>query len=172
MQWYYSKNSMQLGPISQAELLSKINSGEVLRSDMVWRDGMPDWKPASQIAEFGLSAPAVLTPPPPPQAGYEATAPYAPPSQVSMQPTSMMIPNYLWQSIVVTILCCWPCGIPAIVYAAKVDGLKMQGNINAAMEASANAKKWCIISLAGWGIVVALYVLFVLIAVIGGAANS
>ena len=82
-----------------------------------------------------------------------------------MHPSAVMIPNYLWQSIVVTILCCWPCGIPAIVYAAKVDGLKLQGNINGAMEASANAKKWCIISLVGFGAAIGLYILFVVLAV-------
>ena len=167
MQWYYSKNSMQLGPVEQAELLAKISSGEILRSDMVWRDGMPDWVPASSVPELGLSAPAV--PSLPPQAGY-AAAPYAPPSQASMHPSSMMIPNYLWQSIVVTILCCWPCGIPAIVYAAKVDGLKLQGNINGALEASANAKKWCIISLTGWAVLIGIYLLFVLVAVVSSNA--
>jgi GYF domain 2 len=35
MQWYYSKNSMQLGPVSQAELLAKVASGEILRSDIL-----------------------------------------------------------------------------------------------------------------------------------------
>lgn len=53
------------------------------------------------------------------------------------------VTNYLWQSIVVTILCCLPFGIPAIVYAAKVNGLITQGNIAGAQEASKKAKFWC-----------------------------
>lgn len=57
------------------------------------------------------------------------------------------IPNYLWQSIVVTVLCCLPFGIPAIVYASKVNNALMQGNQAAAKQASDSAKMWCIISL-------------------------
>ncbi|VGO11703.1 hypothetical protein PDESU_00249 [Pontiella desulfatans] len=61
------------------------------------------------------------------------------------------IPNYLWQSIVVTVLCCLPFGIPAIIFAAKVNGLVAAGQIEEAQAASAKAKMWCWISL-GLGI--------------------
>ncbi len=64
---------------------------------------------------------------------------------VNMNPQN--IPNYLWQSIVVTVLCCLPLGIPAIVYASKVNNSLMQGNQAAAKQASDSAKMWCIISL-------------------------
>ena len=53
------------------------------------------------------------------------------------------VPNYLWQSIVVTILCCLPPGIPAIVYATKVNTLLMQNNVPGAQAASKSAKTWC-----------------------------
>ena len=53
------------------------------------------------------------------------------------------VPNYLWQSIVVTILCCLPLGIPAIVYATKVNTLLMQNNVPGAQAASKSAKTWC-----------------------------
>ena len=76
------------------------------------------------------------------------------------------IPNYLWQSIVVTVLCCLPLGIPAIVYASTVNNSLMQGNQAAAKQASDNAKMWCIISLVT-GIVAGLaYFGFVLLAAI------
>lgn len=76
------------------------------------------------------------------------------------------IPNYLWQSIVVTVLCCLPLGIPAIVFASKVNNSLMQGNQAAAKQASDNAKMWCIISLIT-GIVAGLaYFGFVLLAAI------
>ncbi|MCK4564001.1 MAG: CD225/dispanin family protein [Verrucomicrobia bacterium] len=63
------------------------------------------------------------------------------------------IPNYLWQSIVVTLLCCLPLGIPAIVFAAKVNGLVTAGQIEEAKAASSKAKMWCWLSF-GIGIVV------------------
>ena len=79
------------------------------------------------------------------------------------------IPNYLWQSIVVTIFCCWPFGIPAIVYAAKVDGLKARGDIAGAMAASASAKTWCTVSA---GIVLGFAVLWLIAAAIGAATSN
>jgi hypothetical protein len=57
------------------------------------------------------------------------------------------VPNYLVQAILVTLCCCLPGGIAAIVYASKVNSLLDQGDYEGAVEASENAKKWCMISL-------------------------
>jgi hypothetical protein len=154
MQWYYSKNSTQLGPVSEAEIRAKIASGEIGAADMVWKAGMGDWLPVSMVTE--LSAAMVQQPP-----ALGQPSPYPSPYQPPMA-SGTELPNYLWQSIVVTVLCCWPLGIPAIVYAAKVDGLKARGDMRGAMDASANAKKWCIISLVAWVVVIVLYLLLVL----------
>jgi len=67
----------------------------------------------------------------------------------------VVIPNYLWQAIVCTICCCWPLGIPAIVYAAQVNTKVVQGDIEGARNSSKNAKMWCWIAL-GSGIAVSL----------------
>jgi hypothetical protein len=58
MQWYYSKNGTQLGPIGTEELQSKLASGEVAPGDLVWKDGMADWLPAGQVAELRAAAPS------------------------------------------------------------------------------------------------------------------
>ncbi|MCA9333460.1 CD225/dispanin family protein [Candidatus Saccharibacteria bacterium] len=72
---------------------------------------------------------------------------------------STSIPNYLVQSILVTLFCCLPFGIPAIVYAAGVNGKIQAGDIKGAMAASAKARMWCWISF-GLGIIfVPLYIL-------------
>jgi hypothetical protein len=60
-----------------------------------------------------------------------------------MQP----IPTYLWQSIVVTLLCCLPAGVVAIVQASKVQSRQQYGDIQGALSASRNARTWCIVSL-------------------------
>lgn len=74
------------------------------------------------------------------------------------------IPNYLAFSIVVTILCCMPFGIPAIVYSSQVNTKLLQGDVNGAKDSSNKAKIWCIVSLCS-GIGVALiYLVLVLIA--------
>ena len=64
----------------------------------------------------------------------------------TVQTESPHICNYLVGSILVTILCCLPFGIPAIVYASKVDGLIANGDIEGARKASSTAAMWMWIS--------------------------
>ncbi len=52
------------------------------------------------------------------------------------------IPNYLAQSILVTLFCCLPLGIPAIVFSAQVNDKIQAGDVQGAMEASRKAKMW------------------------------
>lgn len=61
--------------------------------------------------------------------------------------------NYLVQAILVTICCCIPGGIVAIVYAAQVNGRLAAGDYAGAVNASNNAKTWCWVSF-GLGIIV------------------
>jgi hypothetical protein len=65
------------------------------------------------------------------------------------------VQNYLVFAILATVLCCLPAGIPAIVYAAQVNGKLAAGDIAGAQAASKNAKMWCWISF-GLGLVVGL----------------
>lgn len=171
MQWYYAKSGVQMGPIGIDELKAKLASGEVSGTDMVWRDGMPDWRKASEVQELAVvsAAPQALVPQAPPAA---SNSPYATPRAPSGYDPGPVIPNYLWQSIVVTIFCCWPFGIPAIVFAAKVDGLRSRGDIQGAMEASKNAKTWCLVSLILGLLVFAVVVALQVFAAVGAASSS
>ncbi|MFZ3365502.1 MAG: CD225/dispanin family protein [Candidatus Sulfotelmatobacter sp.] len=79
------------------------------------------------------------------------------------QMPSIFMPNYLVFAILATVLCCLPAGIPAIVYAAQVNGKLQAGDIAGAQDASKNAKMWCWISLGAglavgvvWGILAAI----------------
>ncbi len=80
------------------------------------------------------------------------------------------IPNYLVQSILVTVLCCLPLGIPAIVFAAQVNGKLQSGDVQGAMDSSRKAKMWCWLSF-GLGLLSSiLYFLFVIMAAASGAS--
>jgi len=73
---------------------------------------------------------------------------YEPPRE---QPSAVDIPplkpgNWLWQSIVSTILCCIPFGIVGIVYAAKVDSFYFNGQYEESERAARKAKMWTIIA--------------------------
>ena len=77
--------------------------------------------------------------------------------------------NYLVWSILVTLLCCLPFGIVAIIKSCAVDSAYNAGNQQEAEAASAAAKKWCIIGAVS---AVVLWVLYVgLFAVAGFATN-
>lgn len=71
------------------------------------------------------------------------------------------VPNYLVFAILTTIFCCLPAGIPAIVYAAQVNGKLQVGDMAGAQMASKNAKMWCWIALGAGIAVVVIYGLFV-----------
>jgi len=89
------------------------------------------------------------------------------PPGYSVQP-GQQIPNYLVQSILVTLFCCLPLGIAAIVYAAQVSGKLQAGDVAGAMAASKNAKMFCWISF--W-IGVGGILIWVAIVVLAGLGN-
>ena len=79
---------------------------------------------------------------------------------------SAPVPNNLVIAIV-SIFCCWPLAIPAIIFATQVNGKVAAGDLPGAQESSAKAKKFAMI-----GIIVgaACWVLFILFYLIVGIA--
>lgn len=83
--------------------------------------------------------------PPPPPAGGSAT-----------------VPNYLVPAII-SIFCCWPLAIPAIIFAVQVNNKVTAGDIAGAQDASKKAKMFSFIAI-GLGIVgIICYVLIFLV---------
>ena len=86
----------------------------------------------------------------------------------ALQPVATSAPppkisNYLVLSIVVTVLCCMPLGIPAIVHAAQVNARAQLGDVAGAQIYSRKARMW---AFWGLGIGLVFYVgYFTLIAV-------
>jgi hypothetical protein len=79
------------------------------------------------------------------------------------------IPNYLVHSILVTIFCCLPLGIVAIIFAAQVNGKVAQGDYQGARDSSSKAKTFTLIGfiagIVAWIIVIIWYVIvFMLVA--------
>jgi len=78
------------------------------------------------------------------------------------------VQNYLVFAILATVFCCLPAGIPAIVYAAQVNGKLQVGDWAGAQLASNNAKMWCLIS-AGLGLfVIVIYMILIMAGVLSG----
>jgi len=79
------------------------------------------------------------------------------------------VPNYLVHSILVTLFCCLPLGIAAIVYAAQVNGKAAAGDIAGARESSAKAKKFC-----WWAVIagVAINLIALTLGIMGGIMQN
>lgn len=92
---------------------------------------------------------STYTPPPPPPPPSAAT--YIPPTGPGGPAPGPAIPNYLVQSILVTLCCCLPLGIVAIIFAAQVNQKLAAGDVAGARDASSKAKMFCWIAF-GLGI--------------------
>jgi hypothetical protein len=93
------------------------------------------------------------TPPPPPGGG------------------SATVPNYLVPAII-SIFCCWPLAIPAIIFATQVNSKVAAGDIAGAQDASKKAKMFSFIAI-GLGVVLGLiYVIMMVLGMSMGALNA
>ena len=85
--------------------------------------------------------------------------------------TPANIPNYLVPAIL-SVICCWPLAIVAIIFAAQVNGKVAAGDIQGAMDASKKAKLFSFLGIGLGGALILIYIVFWVI--IGGlsALNS
>ena len=68
--------------------------------------------------------------------------------------------TWMAESILVTLFCCLPFGIIGIVKASNVTSLYATGNVEAAMVASADAKKWTTIGFVCGLVGVLFYIIY------------
>jgi len=125
----------EYGPVSVEQLHQWLNEGRVNKQTKVLAEGATDWKALGEVPE--------LAPVLPPLQPLTGAAGYAP---------QVTIPNYLTQAILVTLCCCLPIGIPAIIYASQVKTKLAHGDIAGAQASSDSAKLWCWIGF-GLGLV-------------------
>lgn len=65
IQWYIARDGKQHGPISDVEMRTFVDLGHLKSTDLLWRAGFPDWRPAPMV--FPPRRAAAAPPPPPPQ---------------------------------------------------------------------------------------------------------
>lgn len=156
MNWFYSENGAQKGPVDDATFRALVSNGTIHPDTLVWREGMTDWSPLSaaapELAPAGAPPPRSAGAPPPLSTG----ATPAVPATAGAPIPEGTVPNHLVGAILSTlcssVCCCLP-GIPAIVYAAQVNGRLAAGDLEGARKASSNANVWMWIAF-GIGIAV------------------
>ena len=57
-QWYLARDGQQFGPLSELELAKFIELGHLQPTDLLWREGFPDWRPALVVFPPRRPAPA------------------------------------------------------------------------------------------------------------------
>lgn len=157
---YYYLNERQepVGPINFETISSLVRSGQLPASVPVAQAGGAEWIPYSTWLSTS-SAPS-LPPIPPSVARPEQARPGvrtprggSPEAALPPLPSNPLVPgaqpkpasHMLW-AVAVSIACCLPLGIVAIIKAASVDGHYTAGRYSEAVKASRSAAKWCI-----WG---------------------
>jgi hypothetical protein len=129
--YYVGPDNQACGPIAPSEFLKHGLSSESL----VCPEGGSSWTRLADVPgllQYLQTSPAPQTPPyfnTPGGPGQEAYAPA--PS------------NHLVWAILVTLFCCLPFGIVAIVKSSQVNGLWDSGRREEAYRAAAAAAKWC-----------------------------
>ena len=84
---------------------------------------------------------------------------------------SATVPNYLVPAII-SIFCCWPLAIPAIIFATQVNGKIAAGDVAGAEDASKKAKMFSFIAI-GLGVLCYVIVgLFYGVAIIAAISGS
>lgn len=63
--WFYEKDSKPAGPVSEEELWDLLNSGEITKDSLVWKEPMEKWLAFSDVQELRL--PPRPKPPPMPE---------------------------------------------------------------------------------------------------------
>ncbi|KAB2912849.1 MAG: DUF4339 domain-containing protein [Hyphomicrobiaceae bacterium] len=62
-QWYLAREGQQYGPLTDAELTKFIELGHLQPTDLLWREGFPDWRPAMVVFPAPATAPRPATGP-------------------------------------------------------------------------------------------------------------
>ena len=155
MKYYFARDNKPHGPYS----LDQLRQFSISPDTLIWVPGNPDWKEARKFPEVMESLSGGVVPPPFYPARFNRLSgddgvqwsgennyrpeEYGPDGRYQpLRPA-----NYLAEAIVVTILCCNPLGIIAIVYGSKVNRLYDDRRFDEARQASANARNWFVATL-------------------------
>lgn len=158
--YFYTDGEKEFGPFSIKDLKEK----DIKRNTKVWTQGMNEWQEAGSVPE--LAELFVLTPPP--FSKEEPKTEVVPQKAAASQSRKYPPKTWLVESILATLFCCLPFGIVGIVNAAKVESRFYAGDEQAAERASADARRWTLVSfwvaIGGWLLVAAYYVFVIVLA--------
>jgi uncharacterized RDD family membrane protein YckC len=63
MSWYYAENNERRGPLEDTAFRSLVAAGTIKPETLVWREGMAEWQPYSQVSTLASAASPVAASP-------------------------------------------------------------------------------------------------------------
>ncbi len=161
-QYYFSDGQERFGPFSLEELRSQ----PISKDTLIWHEELDDWTKAGELAELTPLFELPTMPPPVNGPNIPSVTPSNP--NVLDSSTEEKPKTWLVESILVTVLCCLPFGVAAIINAAKVDSRYAVGDYVGAKKSSDEAKKWTIIGLISGLVFMIIYFGYVFFIAVGG----
>jgi len=119
MNWFYSKDGQQLGPVAFSEIQRLLSEGQITEESMVWQQGTPNWVKLSTVltAPAAPSAPALPIEPVIPAATVAGNAIPAPAPVVAGKTNGFAI-----TSLVLSILGLICCSVAVVNIGAIIFG--------------------------------------------------
>jgi hypothetical protein len=95
IQWYIAREGKQHGPLSDVEMRTFVAQGHLKPTDLIWRPGFADWRPAPAVFPFQQPEPAPATPRPTTQGRRPepARGPVPPPATTAAASEHTFEPN-------------------------------------------------------------------------------
>ncbi|WP_425510488.1 pilin [Xanthomonas hawaiiensis] len=90
--WYYVDAARERhGPLPASALLERLHDGRLQRDTLVWREGLPEWRPLHALAaELGLADAPIPPPLPPPLQAAAPAGPAAAPPRSGLSGCAIM----------------------------------------------------------------------------------
>ena len=71
-QYYVRYNGQQVGPVGIEQIRNAVQTGQMTKETILWREGLSEWCPARTVPELVV----LFAPPPPPFGGFGTPPPY------------------------------------------------------------------------------------------------
>ena len=139
--FFIATDGKRYGPADVVTLRQWVQEGRITGQSLLEEEGTGRQIYASNLQDLGLTQVAPYSSPPQTPYPREGSIGYGGIGLVGSPPK-----NYLIESILVTIFCCWPTGIAAIIFAAQVNTHWVAGRADEALKSSNSARTWTLVS--------------------------
>jgi hypothetical protein len=159
--YHVGRNGQQTGPFSIEQLKTMAANGELQPTDLVWKEGMAGWEPASTLPGVFTATPgAIETPQVNPVPLAQATVLPPAPGPGAPKPNPLALTGMILGIVSIVFVCCcygFPFNVAGIVCSIiGMNQIKATGGTQPGM-GMAQAGLWCSVASIVIGILFAVF---------------